>query len=105
MMDNPFDAGPDRELGALLRETLSTGDDAAFVARVRQALPVAAGGAWDLLGRWMRPGLVAAAAVALAAGLWFARGSAAGTLSSADLFASADQSPREVILALSMEGR
>lgn len=105
MIDNPFEAGPDRELGALLREVLSPPDDAAFVARVRQALPAASVGAWDLLGRWMRPGLVAAAVIALAAGFWLARGAQAGTLSPADLFASADQTPREVVLALSLEGR
>lgn len=105
MIDNPFDAGPDEALGALLRETLSRSDDAAFTARVRQALPTAQLGAWDLLARWARPGLVAAALVALAAGLWLSQGNGNGMTSSTDLFASADQTPPDVILTLSMEGR
>lgn len=105
MIDNPFDAGPDEALGALLREALAGSDDAAFVARVRAGLPQAQVSAWDLLARWVRPGLVAAALVALAAGLWLSQGTTTGTVSSADLFASADQTPPDVILTLSMEGR
>ena len=105
MIDNPFDAGPDAALGALIRETLSQDDTAAFVARVRRDLPAVQVGAWDLLARWARPGLVAAALVALAAGLWLSQGTATGSVSSADLFASADQTPPDVLLTLSMEGR
>lgn len=105
MIDNPFDAGPDEALGALLRETLSRNDDAAFVTRVRAEFPRAQVSAWDLLARWARPGLVAAAVVAVAAGLWLTQGTATGTVSSTDLFASADQTPPDVILTLSMEGR
>ncbi|HET7025196.1 MAG TPA: hypothetical protein VFI39_08345 [Gemmatimonadales bacterium] len=105
MIDNPFDAGPDEALGALLRETLSRDDTALFVARVRRELPAMQVGAWDLLARWTRPGLVAAALVALAGGLWLSQRTTTGTVSSADLFASADQTPPDVLLTLSMEGR
>jgi hypothetical protein len=105
MIDNPFDAGPDEALGVLLRETLSRNDDATFVARVRAELPEAQVSAWDLLARWARPGLVAAAVVAVAAGLWLSQGTTTTSVSSADLFASADQTPPDVILTLSMEGR
>jgi hypothetical protein len=103
MTDNPFSGERDAALGALLREALEAPDHPAFAARVRSALPAA--GAWDLLARWARPGLVAAAVVALAAGLWLSRGTQNSGLSTSDLFASADQSPREVILTLSLEGR
>ena len=105
MIENPFDAERDEALGALLRETLSGADDAAFAARVRAALPAAQAGAWDLLGRWSRPGLVAAAVVALAAGFWFSRGTPAGTGTPVEVFATADQSPSDVLLSMSVEDR
>jgi hypothetical protein len=71
---NPFDAVPDPELGRLLRQHFDpTGADD-FVARVRAALP---GGrpasTLDVLQRWIRPGLAAAAVIALAAALWLVR--------------------------------
>lgn len=103
MTDNPFAGERDAALGALLREALEAPDHPAFAARVRSALPTT--GAWDLLARWARPGLVAAALVALVAGLWLSRGAQRNGLSTTDLFASADQTPREVILTLSLEGR
>lgn len=103
MTDNPFSGERDAALGALLREALDVPDPADFTARVRAQL--AAPGAWDFLTRWARPGLVAAAAIALAAGLWLSLGAQNNGLSPTDLFASADQTPRDVIVALSMEGR
>lgn len=79
-MTSPFDSQPDESLGRLLREHLSAQDHEAFVARVRAAIMAAAPDtAWDVLARWMRPGLVAAAAVALAFGLWMGIGDATGT--------------------------
>ena len=103
MTDTAFSGERDAALGALLREALDAPDQAAFAARVRAEL--ATPGAWDFLARWARPGLVAAAAIALAAGLWFSLGAQNNGLSATDLFASADQSPRDVIVALSLEGR
>ena len=61
--------GPERdpELGALLRAALDDGGDAAFAARVRAAIGrERRDGTWDVLARWLRPGLAAAAAIVLA---------------------------------------
>jgi hypothetical protein len=60
------DIGPGRDeaLGAALRAALDDGGDAAFAARVREAIgrePRA--GTWDVLALWWRPGLAAAAAL------------------------------------------
>jgi hypothetical protein len=74
-MTSPFDARPDETVGRLLREHLGGGDSSAFAARVRAAIAVEADTAWDVLARWTRPGLVAAAAVALTVGLWLGIGS------------------------------
>ncbi|MFI5234600.1 MAG: hypothetical protein ACHQXA_02725 [Gemmatimonadales bacterium] len=105
MIENPFDAERDEALGVLLREMLSGADDAAFAARVRAALPVAQAGAWDILARWSRPGLAAAAVIALAAGFWFTRGAPAGGGTPVEAFATADQSPSDVLLSMSVEDR
>jgi hypothetical protein len=105
MTHNPFDAERDPALGALLREALAAPDDAAFVARVRAAVGSAPGSAWDFLARWARPGLVAAAAL-LALGLWYRQSAVQGTgTTPVEAFASADQTPSDVLLALSLEDR
>jgi hypothetical protein len=72
MTHDSFDHRPDPTIGQLLREHLSAGDDAAFVARVRHAAHRARpggrpAGEWDLLAGWFRPGIAAAAAVLVAA--------------------------------------
>ena len=73
MVNDSFDHRPDPTIGRLLREHLRTDDDAAFVARVRQAARSAgrsqrpASGEWDLLAGWFKPGIAAAAAVLVAA--------------------------------------
>jgi hypothetical protein len=58
----PFDAGPDQVLGRLLREHLDPGGHDAFAARVvmaaRRSPPV-----WDVLARWTRAGIAAAALI------------------------------------------
>lgn len=69
---DPFEATRDAALGRLLREHLDPGDDAQFVARVRAALRSERDTSWDVLARWARPGLVAAAAVVIGLGLWLA---------------------------------
>jgi hypothetical protein len=61
--------GPERdaELGALLRAALDDGADAAFATRVRGALlREQRDGTWDVLARWLQPGLAAAAAIIFA---------------------------------------
>ena len=73
MVRDSFDHRPDPVIGRLLREHLSAADDAAFVARVRQALRAGgrpqrpSSGEWDLLAGWFKPGIAAAAAVLVAA--------------------------------------
>ena len=69
---DPFDATRDLALGRLLREHLSGPDDATFVARIRAALLAERDSSWDVLARWARPGLVAAASIAFALGVWLA---------------------------------
>ncbi len=57
----PFDAGPDEALGRLLREHLDPGDHEAFVARVVAAWRAAP--VWEVLARWTRIGIAAAALI------------------------------------------
>jgi hypothetical protein len=74
-MSNPFDPEPDQQLGALLRAHLDAPDHVAFVARVRSALAgVEPGTSWDVLAGWIRPGLAAAAMLALTVALWMGLG-------------------------------
>jgi hypothetical protein len=60
----PFDAQPDSELGAALREALDGPAPERFLARVQAALRQAGRGetSWDVLARWAPAGLIAAAA-------------------------------------------
>ena len=67
--NSSFDAGQDRELGDALRELLTPGANAEFVARVLARLP-AAGSSWDVLAGWARPGIAAALLLAAALGYW-----------------------------------
>lgn len=80
-----IDPRPDAELGHLLRDCLTAPDPAGFVARVQAALGATPDNSWEVLARWARPGLAAAAAVALAMGLWLGSGERAepATLSDA----------------------
>ncbi len=66
MSVNPFDPAPDRELGAWLRDALDHDADPALTARIRRAVagerreqPL------EVLARWFRPALAAAAVVAM----------------------------------------
>jgi hypothetical protein len=56
----PFDASPDRALGHLLREHLDPGNHDAFVARILAHRPAQV---WDVLARWTRAGIAAAAII------------------------------------------
>jgi hypothetical protein len=73
---SPFDHRPDPEIGAALRQLLTTTDDAAFAARVEAAAaPLFRRGTpgwWEVLGAWARPGVAAALAVTATATLWLA---------------------------------
>jgi hypothetical protein len=69
-----IDPRPDPELGHLLRECLTAPDPDGFVRRVRAALGGVPENSWEILARWVRPGLAAAAAIALAVGLWLGSG-------------------------------
>lgn len=75
---NPFDATPDALLGARLRAALDPdggADTAAFATRVRLLLdPADQESGWDVLARWLRPGVAAAVLIAFALGAWLGRG-------------------------------
>jgi|GEM_PF-1336802 len=67
--NSPFDHRPDRALGRALRDLLSPEDHRAFVTRVIHAAQLQFRGPtgpswWDILGAWLRPGLVAAVLIA-----------------------------------------
>jgi len=69
--DLPDQPAPDEVLGRLLRESLELENPGGFVARVRQAIQQERrDSAIEVLARWTRPGLAAAALVAMAVGLW-----------------------------------
>ncbi len=63
-----FDATPDAELGAALRDALAMPFGAAFVGRVRARLTQRQRGWEDELARWFWQGLVAASLVTVLAG-------------------------------------
>jgi len=61
-----FSAGPDEELGAVLREGLAGPDDDGFLdrmGRLLRELPESAS-QWDVLATWARPSVLAAAMAA-----------------------------------------
>jgi hypothetical protein len=76
---SPFDHRPDEEIGSALRELLSAGSDAVLAARITAAAASVYGRGgvlWsEVLGGWARPGVAAAAVLALAATLWTATAS------------------------------
>lgn len=107
-----FDAQPDSELGARLRESLDGPDTAVFLARVRGAVRQAARETpWDVLGRWAPAGLVAAAAAAVLA--WLLLAPAAAPDPGTQLIASAParmdiapgQPEADVLVTSVLEGR
>jgi hypothetical protein len=75
---SPFDHRPDRELGALLRDALTSGGEGAFVGRVmslvdeRDMVAAAELPWWQVLRGWARPGLAAALVLAAGATVWAA---------------------------------
>jgi len=78
----PFDHRPDLALGDALRRALDPGEEghAAFVARVLARAEQVRVLSWDaVLARWARAGVAAALVVALAAGYFVGRTTAAPT--------------------------
>jgi anti-sigma-K factor RskA len=79
----PFDHRADPELGAALRAALEPGDPAPFVARVLAQAELTRGRrrdvpTWDILARWARAGIAAAAVAALVAGFAVGRAMQSG---------------------------
>jgi len=107
MTGNAFDHERDAELGALLRDHLDAPGHAAFVARVRAGVArETALSPFEVLGSWLRPGLAAAAIVAVAAGWWLTTGVAqevAASTTPVEVFASGGGA--DYMLATSVEGR
>jgi len=107
MIGNAFDHERDAELGALLRDHLGPAGHGAFVARIRaEVARDAATSPFDVLGSWLRPGLAAAAVVAMAAGWWLTTGvshEVASSTTPVEIFASSGGS--DYMLATSVEGR
>ncbi|MBW8772950.1 MAG: hypothetical protein JF590_06650 [Gemmatimonadetes bacterium] len=110
MTHDPFDHERDAELGALLRTHLDAGDHAAFVRRVRAALAAeGSAGPIDILGAWLRPGIAAAAIIAILAG-WYitagARTEVASTSTPIEIFAgTATTGGTDLMLASTLEGK
>lgn len=70
-MSNPFDHAPDEQLGQLLRAGLHVPAHDDFVRRTMALLAAEPRrSSWDVLNTWLRPGLAAAAIVALALAMW-----------------------------------
>ena len=106
MTDNPFGHERDTELGALLRAHLEGDRHAEFAARVRTGLTAGTGTSpFDVLGAWMRPGIAAAALVALAAGWWLATGNRTEVASATPVEVFAAGGGADVMLVSALEGR
>lgn len=106
MTENPFDHTRDAELGARLRAHLEPDGHAAFVAQVRARMAgTAAAGPFDVLGAWMRPGIAAAALVAMAAGWWLTTGARTEVASATPVEVFAAGGGTDVMLASALEGR
>ncbi len=111
---SPFDDRPDPELGSRLREALTGPAPEAFLARLRAAVAGAEReDQWEVLDRWSRPGVFAAAAAA-ALLLWLgARGvlgpahdpAGTGAILPAYTVAAPQGEAREQFYLAVMEGR
>ena len=112
---DPFESAPDAALGRLLREHLSAGDDDRFAARIRAAVWAERDSSWDVLARWARPGLAAAASLIMGLGLWLALQGGGDVVTLADamqpagaptqLLAGTGASSSEMFLGSLVEGR
>lgn len=111
---NPFDAGRDEELGALLRAHLDPAGHAEWSAALRSRLAAGNESSWAVLAHWLRPGLVAAVLLVGLLGIWFLMSQPAATQpglaeavrpgdAPAQLF-TASRPDQELILGLVLEG-
>ncbi len=100
MTDSPFGHERDAELGALLRSHFEGDQHAAFVARVRAGVTA---GPLDILGAWMRPGIAAAAVIALAAGWYLTSGTRTEVASTTPVEVFAAGGGADVMLATTLE--
>jgi hypothetical protein len=109
MNRSPFSHRPDRELGRVIREALTTEGGQEFVDGVmaqahRQAeLGIESRTSWEVLGAWARPGLVAAVLLTIAA-LFGAREVAPPAVNEAtidDAISQAEEAPEQTTLLLS----
>ncbi len=116
-MTNPFDHARDEELGRLLRDGLHPSAHDGFVQRTLALLAAEPrGSSWDVLNTWLRPGLVAAAVLALMLSMWLRLApTQAGEASLADamrsvgmpsaLVSSSQAASTDNLLAAVVEGR
>jgi len=106
MTDNPFGHERDAELGALLRIHLEGDHPAEFVARVRAGLRAdLTAGPFDVLSAWMRPGIAAAAVIAIAAGWYLTSGTRMEVASTTPVEVFAAGGGADVMLATALEAR
>jgi hypothetical protein len=95
---SPFDHRRDAELGAMLLEVLTPGDDVVFVQRVLAR----AGGSspwWEVLNAWARPALAAALVLVALAGFLLGR-----TVRSAEPGMALDEPVRAVAEGIGVAG-
>jgi hypothetical protein len=106
MTNSPFDHERDAELGALLRAHLDGDQHAIFVARVRAGLRAdLTAGPFDILGAWMRPGIAAAAIVAVAAGWYLTTATRTDVASTTPVEVFAAGGGADVMLATALEAK
>jgi hypothetical protein len=107
---NPFEHERDSRLGDLLREYLEPGDHPGFVRGVMSRVR-SVDTSWDVLSRWARPGIAAAAFLAGVA-VWFALAQSSDESSLADAvrpgdapasFFSPAQPDNELVLQVVLE--
>ena len=106
MTDNPFGHERDAELGALLRTHLEGDHHAEFVARVRAGVRAElTAGPFDVLSAWMRPGIAAAAVIALTAGWYLTSGTRTEVASTTPVEVFAAGGGADVMLATALEAK
>lgn len=98
-----FDHRPDPTIGRLLRDHLDAQDHEAFAARMREAVRRGRWGArpveWELLARWLRPGLAAAAAILVGALVGVGVGERGGSIVSLAEALGPAEAPAELLAA------
>jgi hypothetical protein len=111
MTVNPFGHERDTQLGELLRAHLEPGDQGGFVRAVMVQVR-SADSSWEVLSRWARPGIAAAAAFLLGVSMWFALNQPVDDPTLADAMRpsdapasllSADQPDNELVLQVVLE--